>query len=117
MRRFFRRFFAFMLSLATLGVALFLILQLQPRSMTGWVLYGAALLGAVLGSLLLYRRLMGSDFGDPYPEADSGEGYAPGIMVGAGGQRRRRDDDTDAGVAGGDRADDDADGDDPTGLT
>lgn len=115
MRRFFRRLFAFVLALATFGVALFLILQLQPQSTAGWVIYGAGLIGAVLGSLFIYRRLMGSDFGDPYPHADAGEGYAPGILVGAGGQRRRREeDDIDSGVARGDRAGGD---DDPSDLT
>lgn len=115
MRRFFRRLGAFSLSLLAFAVALFVILQLSPASTTGWVVYGVLLLIAIFGALFIYRHLMGSDFGEAYPEADTGEGYAPGIMIGAGGQRRRRDEDeTDAGIAKGQQADGDID--DPSTL-
>lgn len=107
---------AFSLALTAFAVAMFLILKLDPASATGWVVYAVFLLGSVVGALLMYRGLMGSDFGPSYPDAGTGEGYAPGIMVGAGGQRRRReDDDLDAGIAKGEEAG--ADIDDPSALT
>ncbi|TGY89188.1 hypothetical protein E5163_08695 [Marinicauda algicola] len=112
MRRFFRRLGALALSGLAFAVALFLILQLNPASTTGWVVYGVLLAIAIVGTLLIYRHLMGSDFGPAYPDADAGEGYAPGILVGAGGQRRRRreeEEDIDTGIARGEEVDGDID--------
>lgn len=117
---FLRRLFAFLLAGMFFAVALFVILQLRPASGAGWAVWVFFLLLAACATLFIYRRLMGSDFGEPYPFAGTGEGYAPGIMAGAGGSRRRKreeDEDADVGTARGQGAAEAGEVDDPAGLT
>ena len=114
MTRFFRRLAAFTIALVTFAVALFLIFKLEPASLGGWLLLGALFLGAVAGSLLVYRGLMGSDFAPGMVSPDGQDRYAPGLAFGAsaGQSRRRRDEDEDMDPAAGSRGD----GDDPAGT-
>lgn len=117
MTRFFRRLAAFTIALVTFAVALFLILQLEPASLGGWVLLAVLFLGAVVGSLYAYRALMGSDFAPGMVSPDGQDRYAPGLAFGAsaGQSRRRRDDgDEDMDAAAGSRGGEA--GDDPTGA-
>jgi hypothetical protein len=116
MTRFFRRLASFTIALVTFAVALFLILQLEPASLGGWVLLAVLFLVAVAGSLYVYRALMGSHFAPGMVSPDGQDRYAPGLAVGtsAGQSRRRRDDgDEDMDAAAGSRGGDA--GDDPTG--
>ncbi|MGP1275150.1 MAG: hypothetical protein ACQRW7_07010 [Caulobacterales bacterium] len=107
MMRFFKSVGAASLSALGLALALLVLLQIRPVSLTGWVVMGLLFLAAFATALIAYRWMMGAEFFPADTEGTHGEGYATGVGFGQAGQRRRReDDDPDASIRKGDGMDD-----------